>query len=561
MNDRILIPISEIEITHDPEKTTAYDFTIEDYFTFATHDGVFVQDSMAVYLPVTPESQEEAKTQALSTNCLLNPTDMKITTTPSQEMVLGLFMLSTITDGKFGEKVKYKNEEITAGMKIINECFPDDFQLINKPVTSDVIRQYIYDAFNKYNGKIRDILDNIKTVGFVYATVIGHTISLKGMLSQTKLRDEIYSLDKVTDQIKEINGPRVSKFLRENFQYTDMIESGARGSWDQARQLILSRGFISNFKGHILTTPIKNSFVDGLTPEEFFTSSFGCRKGLLDVAIKTSFSGYLFRKFAFACSNLMLDYDNDDCGTTDYLSIFIPDEKKAQSIIGRWITFSPDDHDSLFMVKPSNLKTLVNKKIFIRSVMYCKSEKVCKRCYGELYRHLNNSRFVGSIASQALGESNTQMVLQTFHKSGVASIDDDFINDSGEMEQKDIVGALTLISKMVHKYEKNSNADQLVTDLFEIYSKDRFFMHVHFECLVAQLMWFDDGHKWRTLEDRENKPYQMKSIVNIPSLESWIMGISFSNTKRELINGLLRPGLYSGGVIDKIMCGVSYKNI
>jgi len=521
----------------------------------------FDGDAMAVYLPVTEESQAEAKSQALSTNCLLNPTDMKITTTPSQEMVLGLYMLSTISKGKYAKKVLYKGEEITEGMKIINECFPDDFPLINKPVTSDVIRQYIYNSFNLYNGDIKNILDNIKTVGFVYATLIGHTISLQGMLSQTKLRDEIYALPKVTDQIKEITGDRVSKFLKEHFKYTDMIESGARGSWDQARQLILSRGFISNFKGNILTTPIENSFVDGLTPMEFFTSSFGCRKGLLDVAVKTSFSGYLFRKFTFACSNLMLDHDNEDCGTDQYVSIYISDIKKAQSINGRWVTLEPNDHESLFMVEPSNMKRIIGKKIFMRSPMYCKTEKICKKCYGELYRYLNKSRFIGSIAAQALGESNTQMVLRTFHTSGVASIDENSINESGEMEQKDIVGALALISKLVHIYEKDKNADDLVSDLFEIYSKDRFFMHVHFECLVSQLMWYNDKQKWRTVENRHEKPYQMKSIVAIPSLESWIMGISFSNTKKELINSMLQSGIYSGGVIDKIMCGVSYKNI
>jgi DNA-directed RNA polymerase subunit beta' len=520
----------------------------------------FDGDAMAVYLPVTPEAQKEAKQQALSTKCLLNPTDMKITTTPSQEMVLGLYLLSISTDNEYGKKVIFKDTEMTVGMKIINECFPDSFPVINEKITSNVIRQYIYDAFNKYNGDIKDILDNIKTVGFKYATAIGHTISLKGMYSQTKLRDEIYAMPKITDQIKEISGDRVMKFLRKNFQYADMIESGARGSWDQARQLILSRGFISNFKGNILATPIKNSFVDGLTPEEFFNSSFGCRKGLLDVAVKTSFSGYLFRKFAFACSNLMIDHENEDCGTTDYMAIYIPDLKTSQSLIGRWITFDRNIHD-LILVKPSNLKKFVNKKIYVRSPIYCQTEKLCKKCYGELYKHLNNSRFVGSIAAQALGESNTQMVLRTFHTSGVASIDDNAINESDEMEQNDIVSALTLISKLVHKYEKDRNADDLVNDLYSIYSKDRFFMHVHFECLVAQLMWFDDKDKWRTVEDRKNKPYQMKSIVSIPSLESWIMGISFSNTKRELINGLLRPGIYSGGVIDKIMCGISYKNI
>jgi hypothetical protein len=73
-------------------------------------------------------------------------------------------------------------------------------------------------------------------------------------------------------------------------------------------------------------------------------------------------------------------------------------------------------------------------------------------------------------------------------------------------------------------------------------------------------MWYE-RQKWRLLENRHDYPYQFKSIVSIPSLESWLMGLAFSNTKRELINGLLEPGLYSGGVIDKILCGISYENI
>jgi len=562
MEDRFLIPVSEIEIEYDPDKTTAYDFTVEDYFTFCTHDGIFVQDTMAMYLPVSKESQKEAKSQALSTRCLINPTDMKIITNPSQEMVLGLYLLSIATDDLYGKKVIYKSKEITYGMSLINDCFPEDFPVIDEMVTNKVIGEYIYKAFKSHNADIKTTLDNIKKLGFKYATIIGHTISLKGMTPFNKLRDEIYSSGTVRDQLTKITGKEVLNYLQENFKYTDMIESGARGSWDQARQLILTRGFISNFKGNILSKPVKNSFVDGLTPEEFFISTYGCRKGLLDVAIKTASSGYLSRKFLFACTNLMLDYDVDDCGTTDLMPLYINNISTANSVIGRWYTLEPEKPHDLTLISEENINDIMEKKIFMRSPLYCKTKKLCKKCYGELYKYLNGSRFVGCIAALALGESNTQLVLRTFHNSGSASLgENDNINDNGEMEQNDIVGALTLISKLVHKFDKHQNANDLVQEIYNIYSQSRFFMRIHFECLVCQLMWFDNRTKWRTMENRNDNPYQLKSIVAVPSMESWLMGLSFSNTKRELINGILNPGIYSGGVIDKILCGVSYKNI
>jgi len=524
----------------------------------------FDGDAMAVYLPITPESQEEAKRQALSTKMLINPTNMQIITLPSQEMILGLYLLSVAKDGKYGQKCEFKNVEMTYGMALINKCFPKDYKVITEKITTKSISSIIYEIFNKHPDEIVEVLDKIKTTGFKYATLIGHTISLKGMTSNEKLKNEIYSKKTSQQQLKAITSNKVKKYLQENFIYTDMIESGARGSWDQARQLILTRGFVSNFKGTILPIPVKNCLVDGLTPTEFFLSSYGCRKGLLDIAIKTASSGYLFRKFLFACSNLMIDYENEDCGTTDLLGVYINDLKKAYSVKGRWYAPDPEKPTELELITDANLNNIINKRIFIRSPIFCKTKKLCKTCYGKLYEYLNNSRFVGSIAAQSLGESNTQMVLRTFHTSGVAITKNKDVTENEtenkKMKQDDIVGALTLISQLVHKFDSSVTCDILVEQLHHIYSDGRFFMLIHFECLVAQLMW-SARKKWRLLPNRDKVSYELNSIVAVPSLESWLMGLAFSNTKRELINGLLEPGLYSGGVIDKILCGVSYKDI
>jgi DNA-directed RNA polymerase subunit beta' len=391
------------------------------------------------------------------------------------------------------------------------------------------------------------ILDNIKRTGFKYATVYGTTMSLDDFPVEgvEKMKEDIYSDGEIKHQLELLSGPAISQFLKENFKYAFMIESGARGSWDQVKQLILSRGFTSNFDGEILSTPIKHSLLEGLTPEEFFLSTYGCRKGLLDVALNTGTSGYLSRKLIFTCANLQIDSDVEDCGTEDLLTVDVRSERKAKMLVNRYYKLN----DSLERITIDNYKSIVGKTIEIRSPILCKNPKICQRCYGDLYKTLN-SRFIGIIAAQTLGERGTQLVLRTFHTSGSAIIKGEQDKEDPTMRQKDIIGDLSSVSQLLHKFKDKTYTD-IVHDLFAVYDKDIY--HVHFECVVAQLMW-KNYRKWRLLQEREKVEPEFYSIQSVPNRESWILAMAFSNPKRAILQGILYEGRYSG-VMDKILKG------
>jgi hypothetical protein len=375
--------------------------------------------------------------------------------------------------------------------------------------------------------------------------MFGSTMSLKSCeIENAKvMRDELYD-GEIQDQLVKTSSDEIKDFLRDNFKYSYMVESGARGNWDQVKQLVLTRGFISNFDGEILPNPIKNSLIDGLSRKEFFNSTYGCRKGLLDVALNTGTSGYLSRKLIFTCANLQLG-EIDDCGTTNTLEVHVNDNKKAKMLIGRYYI----ENNQLAQITENNYLEITGKVIQLRSPIFCLDERICHKCYGDLHKFLN-SRFIGIIASQALGERNTQLVLRVFHTSGSAVINN---NEEENMKQMDIIGDLTTVSKALHKFGKNTNCKDIVESLHNIYNRSGEIHHVHFECVVSQLMWSED-EKWRLHKNRDKLSVQFRSVQTTPSYESWLLGLAFSNPKKHLLRGVLNSGKYKG-IMDSILCG------
>jgi len=106
---------------------------------------------------------------------------------------------------------------------------------------------------------------------------------------------------------------------------------------------------------------------------------------------------------------------------------------------------------------------------------------------------------------------------------------------------------------MLHQFNKDTNYTDLVHELFEAYNRDRDIHHVHFECIVAQLMW-KGFRKWRLLPGRDKIEPEYVSIQSSPSRESWLLGLAFSNPKRHILKGILYSGSYSG-IMDKLLCG------
>ncbi len=507
----------------------------------------FDGDQMAVYIPITTEAKEEIKNKISISANLSSPANESLTTTPSQDIILGIYYL---TSPDFSDKiVKYKDKDIPWGQAEFNKQLPNDYPIVEGTVIEDNLLDILNDVKDKYPSSITmQVLDNIKKVGFKFATLYGCTMSLEDCSIEglEKIKDEIYSHDDIGQQIDAFSDPHLDDELRSKFKYSYMIESGARGNWDQVKQLVLSRGFISNFDGEILPLPIKNSLIEGLTQEEFFYSTYGCRKGLLDVALNTGTSGYLSRKLIFTCANLQIDLDLEDCGTTDLLEVDVKTKRKGRMLINRW--YLSEDGSSLHKITRNNYKEIIGKTIHIRSPILCKTPKICKVCYGDLYKSLN-SRFIGIIAAQTLGERGTQLVLRTFHTSGSAVTKREESTGTS-MKQRDIIGDLASVAELLHKF-KGKTYTIIVDELFDVYDKDIY--HVHFECVVAQLMW-KDYEKWRLLKDREKISPNYYSIQSVPNRESWILAMAFSNPKRSILQGILYEGRYSG-VMDKILKG------
>jgi len=494
----------------------------------------FDGDQMAVYIPITKEAKEEVRNKISIIKNLSSPANESLTTTPSQDIILGIYFL---TAGEFKD---------VDGQKIFNDCLPEDYPEIIGVVDNNHLLDILNDVKNNYSDVITsNVLDNIKRIGFKYSTLYGCTISLEDcrMDGAKELQREIYATDDIREQLVKFSDSKLEDALKENFNYSYMIESGARGSWDQVKQLVLTRGFISNFDGEILPLPIKHSLIEGLNQEEFFYSTYGCRKGLLDVALNTGTSGYLSRKLIFTCANLQIDTELQDCGTEDCLNVKVDSARKARMLVNRYHIVK----GSLHKITKENCLDLIEKTIYLRSPILCTSPKICQTCYGDLYKTIN-SRFIGILAAQTLGERGTQLVLRTFHTSGSAVIQGS--EDNGSMKQKDIIGDLATVAGLLHKF-KNKTYTDIVKELFDVYAKNIY--HVHFECVVAQLMW-KDFTKWRLLKDRDTTPPTFHSIQSVPNKESWILAMAFSNPKRSILQGILYEGRYSG-VMDKILKG------
>ena len=498
----------------------------------------FDGDQMAVYIPVTEEAKQEIIDKMFVTKNLSSPANETLTTTPSQDIILGLYFL---TSGAFKD---------IDGYKIFNDCLPDDYPEVTQPVDKKILFNVLNDIKDKYQPEeVKVVLDEIKKIGFKYSTLFGCTLSLEDFNDQgfRPMRDELYSKGSVRDQLVAVSSDEVINQLRDQFAYSYMIESGARGSWDQVKQLILTRGFISNFDGEILPEPIKHNLVEGLNQQEFFYSTYGCRKGLLDVALNTGTSGYLSRKLIFTCANLQIHEELKDCGTTDYLSVNVKTHRKALMLINRYAL--AEDGKSLYKITKENYKDILGKTIEIRSPILCKSPKICQTCYGDLHKSID-SRFIGIIAAQTLGETSTQLVLRTFHTSGSAIIKGAEDNVSEGMKQKDIIGDLATVASLLHKFKHKTYTD-IVDQLFDAYDANIY--HVHYECVVAQLMW-KDYKKWRLFENRDKVKPNYYSIQSVPNQKSWILAMAFSNPKRSILHGILYEGRYSG-VMDRILKG------
>ncbi|SNU02023.1 DNA-directed RNA polymerase subunit beta' [Ruaniaceae bacterium KH17] len=332
----------------------------------------FDGDQMAVHLPLSPEAQAEARILMLSSNNILKPSDGRPVTMPSQDMIIGLFHLTSQQDGAIGEgrsfssvaealmafdagelalgaqvKLPIDDElvETTLGRMTFNETLPIDYPYVNEVVGKKELSVIVNDLAERYpKVDVAESLDALKAAGYYWATRSGVTISvsdvvvppkkaeiLEGYEAKAEKIQEQFDMGLTTDEERRSElidlwtdaTNDVAEAMRENFTdenaVNKMVSSGARGNWMQVRQIAGMRGLVADPNGEIIPRPIKSNYFEGLSVLEYFIATHGARKGLADTALRTADSGYLTRRLVDVSQDVIIR--EQDCGTKQGLTL------------------------------------------------------------------------------------------------------------------------------------------------------------------------------------------------------------------------------------------------
>ena len=463
----------------------------------------FDGDQMAVHVPLSYEAQLEASLLMLSSHNILSPQNGSPIVVPTQDIVLGCYYLTKKRDGDLGEGmtfgsaeeaiIAYNNKvvglhaktnvridgemlETTIGRVLFNQIVPKEMGFFNHLLIKKTFGGFIGKVFLKLGNKVTaKFLDDLKETGFRYATAGGLSISFSDMLIPEEKETYISSANEKVEQILNEHEQGVitdterynkiidvwthttndvAKILMEKLKKAEngfnaihmMVDSGARGSQEQVRQLAGMRGLMMKPQksligqaGEIIENPIIANFKEGLSVLEYFISTHGARKGLADTALKTADAGYLTRRLVDVSQDVIIT--DIDCGTILGIHITalkdVEEEREplAERITGR---VSQEDiydakTDELIIGAGELISEPIAQRVedanidsvYIRTVLTCEAKHgVCAKCYG---RNLTTGKLVevgeavGVVAAQSIGEPGTQLTLRTFHLGGTSS--------------------------------------------------------------------------------------------------------------------------------------------
>ncbi len=463
----------------------------------------FDGDQMAVHVPLSYEAQLEAVLLMLSSHNILSPQNGSPIVVPTQDIVLGCYYLTKMREGDKGEgmifsspqeaMIAYNNQiialhskikvridgkiiETTVGRVIFNQIVPNEMGFFNELLVKKIFSGFIYRMFIKLGNKVTaKFLDDLKDLGFRYSTAAGVSVSFSDMIVPEEKVQLITKANKNVSQVLNeheqgliTDAERYNKIIDVWTHTTNnvaielmrkiradqggfnslhmMVDSGARGSQEQVRQLAGMRGLmmkpqksLTGQSGEIIENPIIANFKEGVSVLEYFISTHGARKGLADTALKTADAGYLTRRLCDVAQDVIIS--EIDCGTirgvavTALKDVELERESLAERITGRVAqedVYDPRTDDLIIGVGELIDEDLAEKiedsnieSVYIRTVLTCESKRgVCAKCYG---RNLTNGKLVevgeavGIIAAQSIGEPGTQLTLRTFHLGGTSS--------------------------------------------------------------------------------------------------------------------------------------------
>ncbi len=373
-----------------------------------------------------------------------------------------------------GAKVN-KLIETTVGRVLFNQVVPEEYGYINQLLTKKALRDIIGDVVRKTGTAVTTkFLDDIKHLGFTMAFEGGLSFNLGDVLIP---EEKVQLVSDANAEVEEVMNNYNMGFITNNERYNQiidiwthtnsqlthtlmdqiskdqqgfnsvymMLDSGARGSKEQIRQLSGMRGLMAKPQksgatgGEIIENPILSNFKEGLSVLEYFISTHGARKGLADTALKTADAGYLTRRLVDVAQDVIIS--EEDCGTLRGLTTAAlkKSEEVVESlydrILGRTTVhdiFHPITEELIIKSGEELTEDIAHfidespiEAVEIRSVLTCESKHgVCAKCYGRNLasgRMVQRGESVGVIAAQSIGEPGTQLTLRTFHVGGTAS--------------------------------------------------------------------------------------------------------------------------------------------
>ncbi|MCG3204265.1 MAG: DNA-directed RNA polymerase subunit beta' [Elusimicrobia bacterium] len=496
--------------------------------TCAAFNADFDGDQMAVHVPLSIEAQLEAKLLMLASNNILSPASGKPIAVPSQDMILGIAFMTKMKRGVKGEGHYFSSREevtsafqngtislharikvaginklvednlspedqrnpekwtswTTVGRILFNDVVPPELGYIDVNITKKEISKLVDRCYRELGAyRTSNFLDQIKKLGYTYATKAGLSISVQdfhipsqktelvnkafaqakeiakqakmGIITDSERYNKIIDLwthvtdsiaDHMFDQMQQQEAATLKEGQKKFNPVFLMADSGARGSRQQIRQLGGMRGLmqkpqkkLTGAVGEIIENPVIANFREGLSVLEYFISTHGGRKGLADTALKTADAGYLTRRLVDVGHDIVVT--EEDCKTINGVSVGTLQsgedviETLEERVLGRVALDNIVDPltdeviiKSNEMISDEQAKKLTKSgidRLRIRSVLTCEAKHaVCTKCYGlnlATGRMVEVGEAVGIIAAQSIGEPGTQLTLRTFHIGGTAS--------------------------------------------------------------------------------------------------------------------------------------------
>ncbi|HET7529165.1 MAG TPA: DNA-directed RNA polymerase subunit beta' [Candidatus Saccharimonadales bacterium] len=461
----------------------------------------FDGDQMAVHLPLSRAAQAEAREIMAANHNLLKPADGTPILHVEQDIVLGAYYLTYERPGaKETESKPYASlEEVlmafdtgvvtmqtrvvvpfrgeqrdtTVGRLIFNEIFPEDFPFQNVSMTKKRLQKVLAGIYQRYGQeKTAEIADDLKDLGFKYATQSGISIGMDDFSDLHTLEDivaagekratevsEQYSAGLITDEERyrltveawtDVDS-KVEKALAEQFATEDntmsiAVASGARGNLSQMKDSVGMIGIRADATGRAMELPVRSNYKYGLDPLEYFTATRGTRKSLIDIALRTADSGYLTRRLVDVAQDVFtINNEAEDPGfpvyrsDSEYIGTSMGDR-----LTGRYVAENVKKHIKAGeLVTPEIAEAIQNDesvdKVNIMSVLSCTNSRgVSQKSYGidlatgEL---VASDYPIGVIAAQSIGEPGTQLSLDSKHRAGAVTAGDDVTQGLTRVEE------------------------------------------------------------------------------------------------------------------------------